>query len=284
MIALMRIPDWTKNLFVLAPLFFSDSFTEGALVVKALAAFLGFSLAASTVYVLNDWCDREDDAAHPTKCTRPIAAGLIGGRQALAIAVVLAVASIAAGLAAGLPRGYWLVLGAYFLINVAYSTVLREAELVDVCIIAAGFVLRVLAGSEAIGVSASPWIILSTGLLALLLVLGKRRSDLAMETSGRRGSLSGYSVEFIDVTLAALAASTIGFYALFTLSDYTRLKFGTQDLYLTTFFVVVGVLRYLQVVIARGGGGSPTDIALRDRPMQVIVAAWLITFGLIAFA
>lgn len=282
-LALVRLPDWTKNLFVLAPLFFSNSFTEADQDLRALAAFLGFSLAASVVYVLNDWCDREEDAAHPTKCTRPIAAGEIDGRQALVLALLLAAGSIGVALAAGLPGGYWVVLAAYFAINVAYSTFLRHADLVDVCIIAAGFVLRVLAGSEAIGVTASPWIILSTGLLALLLVLGKRRSDLSAESSRERGSLGGYSVEFIDISLATLAASTIGFYALFTLSDYTRLKFGTDDLYLTTFFVVVGVLRYLQVVINHGAGGSPTTIALTDRPIQVIVAAWLVTFGLIAF-
>ena len=282
-LALVRLPDWTKNLFVLAPLFFSDSFTDTGQVARALAAFFGFSLAASAVYVLNDWCDREEDAAHPTKRTRPIAAGEVDGRQAAVIGTALVAGSAAIGLAAGLPGGYWLALGAYLAINVAYSTFLRDADLVDVCIVAAGFVLRVLAGSAAIGVAASPWIILSTGLLALLLVLGKRRADLALEGGGGRSSLAGYSVEFIDVSLAALAASTIGFYALFTLSDYTRRKFGTEDLYLTTFFVVVGVLRYLQLVITRKAGGSPTTIALTDRPMQVIIVAWLVTFGLIAF-
>lgn len=283
LLALIRVPDWTKNLFVLAPLFFSDSFTDGAQVGRAIAAFAAFCLVASTVYVINDWCDRREDAAHPTKRTRPIASGQVSGRQALLLGGVLLAGAAAIGLAAALPPAFWIVLGAYLLMNVAYSTALRHVDLVDIAIVAAGFVLRVLAGCEAISIPASPWIILSTGLLALLLALGKRRVDLSMEGTGERGSLAGYTVEFIDIALAALAASVIAFYALFTLSDYTLEKFGTGDLYLTTFFVALGVLRYLQVVIGYQRKVSPTSIALGDRPMQAIVACWLASFALIAF-
>lgn len=281
---LLRVPEWTKNLFVLAPLFFSDSFTELSQVARAAAAFGVFCLVASFVYVVNDWFDREEDARHPTKRDRPIASGRVDGRQAAVVGILLLVGAAALGLFAGLGGAFWVVIGAYLAINVAYSTFLRHVDLVDVCIVAAGFVLRVLAGSQAIDVPASPWIILSTGLLALLLALGKRRVDLSLEGADRRRSLAGYSVEFIDIALATLAASVIGFYALFTLSDYTLEKFGTGDLYLTTFFVVIGVLRYLQVVIGYQRQASPTAIALNDRPMQAMILGWLVSFALIAFA
>ncbi|MBU6337895.1 MAG: UbiA prenyltransferase family protein [Acidobacteria bacterium] len=283
LVRLLRVPEWTKNLFVLAPLFFSDSFTELSQVGRAAAAFGVFCLVASFVYVVNDWFDREEDARHPTKRDRPIASGRVDGRQAAVVGILLLLGAAALGLVAGLGGGFWVVIGAYLAINVAYSTFLRHVDLVDVCIVAAGFVLRVLAGSQAIDVPASPWIILSTGLLALLLALGKRRVDLSLEDADRRRSLAGYSVEFIDIALATLAASVIGFYALFTLSDYTLEKFGTGDLYLTTFFVVIGVLRYLQVVIGYQRQASPTSIALKDRPMQAMIVGWLASFALIAF-
>jgi decaprenyl-phosphate phosphoribosyltransferase len=282
-LALMRVPHWTKNAFVLAPLIFAKKLDDGAAVVDSIAAFLVFSFAASAVYVINDWADRAEDARHPTKRTRPLASGELRGRDAVAIVALLVAGAAAVGIGAGLQPSFWAVIATYLAMNVAYSTRLRHVDLVDVCIIAAGFVLRVVAGTTAIGVEASQWIILSTGLLALLLALGKRRTDLAMEDVTSRRSLDGYTVEFIDTALAALAASVIGFYSLFTVSDYAQARFGSDNLYVTTFFVAVGVLRYLQLVIGHGRASSPTDIALEDRPLQVIVVGWLATFILIAF-
>jgi 4-hydroxybenzoate polyprenyltransferase len=281
-VALLRLPHWIKNAFVIAPLFFSKQLGKPGAVGDALAATLVFGLAASAAYVFNDWMDRHEDAAHPVKRERPIASGEIGGRQALAIGVALLTAAAALTAAAGLPLAFAGVIGAYLVVNALYSTRLRHADLVDVCVIAAGFVLRVLAGTTAVGVEASSWIVLSTGLLALLLALGKRRTDLAQEGESRR-SLEGYTVEFIDTALATLAAAVIAFYALFTVSDYALRRFGSEHLYLTTFWVAVGVLRYLQLVIAKGRFGSPTDVALRDRPMQMVVAGWLVTFYVLAY-
>ena len=282
-LALLRPSHWAKNAFVLAPLMFAKKLDEVDAIVDTLAAAVVFCLIASAVYVGNDWRDRAEDAEHPRKRVRPLASGELGGRAALLAAVGCVAGALAVGLAAGLPWEFWVVMAVYAAVNVAYSVRLRHVQLVDVLIIAAGFVLRVLAGTTAIGVPASQFIVLSSGLLALLLAMGKRRIDLSMETSAARRSLTGYSLEFIDVALATLAASVIGFYALFTVSDYAIERYHSDNLYLTTFFVAAGILRYLQVVLAHGHQGSPTEIALGDRFMQVVVAGWAATFVLVAY-
>jgi decaprenyl-phosphate phosphoribosyltransferase len=282
-LALLRPSHWAKNAFVLAPLMFAKKLDEVDAVIDTLAATVVFCLIASAVYVGNDWRDRAEDAEHPTKRVRPLASGELGGRAALLAGVGCVAGALAVGLAAGLPWPFWVVMAVYALVNVAYSVRLRHVQLVDVLIIAAGFVLRVLAGTTAIGVPASQFIVLSSGLLALLLAMGKRRIDLSLETSAARRSLTGYSLEFIDVALATLAASVIGFYALFTVSDYAIERYHSDNLYLTTFFVAVGILRYLQVVLAHGHEGSPTEIALGDRFMQAVVAGWAVTFVVVAY-
>jgi decaprenyl-phosphate phosphoribosyltransferase len=277
-LALLRPEQWAKNVFVIAPLMFAKKLDEAGAVLDAVAATLVFCLVASAVYVANDWRDREEDAAHPRKHVRPLASGELGGRDAVLAALACLALAGAIGVAAGLPGPFWVVMAAYVAINVAYSLRLRHVELVDVIVVAAGFVLRVLAGTTAIEVAASQFIVLSTGLLALLLAMGKRRIDLSAETAPARRSLQGYSTEFIDVALATLAASVIGFYALFTVSAYAIERYDSDNLYLTTFWVAVGVLRYLQVVLAHGHQGGPTEIALGDRFMQVVVVGWAATF------
>jgi decaprenyl-phosphate phosphoribosyltransferase len=282
-LALLRPAHWAKNAFVLAPLMFAKKLDEAGAVVNALAATIVFCLVASAVYVGNDWRDRAEDAEHPRKRVRPLASGELNGRQALFAGVGCLALAVAVGVAAWLPAAFWVVMAVYIIVNVGYSLRLRHVQLVDVLIIAAGFVLRVLAGTTAIDVPASQFIVLSSGLLALLLAMGKRRIDLSMETSSARRSLQGYSLEFIDVALATLAASVIGFYALFTVSDYATERYHSDNLYLTTFFVATGILRYLQVVLAHGSNGTPTEIALGDRFMQVVVAGWALTFIVVAY-
>jgi decaprenyl-phosphate phosphoribosyltransferase len=282
-LALVRPPHWVKNLFVLAPLLFSKTFDDSSAVLTAIAAFVVFCMASSLVYVINDWCDRYDDAGHPTKRSRPFAARDLDRADGAIIGLCLALAGVGIGWLAGLPLLFWVIVALYVATNVMYSVWLRAVPLVDIAIIAAGFVMRVLAGSAALAVEPSEWIVLATGLLALLLALGKRRVDLGFETVDSRPALSGYSIEFIDAALAAMAAAVIGFYSLFTVSDYATTRYRSSVLYITTFWVVIGVIRYLQVVIALGNRGSPTEVALFDRTMQVVVVGWLATFIGIAF-
>ncbi len=280
---LLRPSHWVKNAFVLAPLLFSKMFENSSAVLKSIGAFTVFCLASSLVYVINDWCDRRSDASHPVKRSRPFASGQLGGADGIVIGVSVALAGITVGIVAGLPAPFWLVVGAYIAVNIAYSLWLRSVAVLDIAVVALGFVLRVLAGSAALSVEPSEWIVLATGLLALLLALGKRRVDLGHEKAATRPSLSGYSTEFVDTALAALAASVIGFYALFTVSSYAIERYGSSYLYVTTFWVAIGIVRYLQVVIALGNHGSPTEIALFDRAMQCVIAGWFTTFVLIAF-
>lgn len=282
-LALMRPVHWVKNAFVLAPLGFAKKLDDPDAILAALAATVVFCLVASAVYVGNDWRDRAEDARHPTKHVRPLASGELGRSDALLAGLGALFAALVIGLLAGLPAAFWLVVASYVAVNAAYSLRLRHVELVDVLIIATGFVLRVLGGTTAVEVQASQFIVLSTGLLALLLALGKRRVDLVQETSADRRSLNGYTLEFLDVALATLAASVIGFYALFTVSAYAMDRYDSDNLYLTTFFVAVGILRYLQLILAHGTQRSPTEIAVSDRFMQTAVAGWAIAFALVAY-
>lgn len=282
-LALMRPVHWVKNAFVLAPLGFAKKLDDPDAILAALAATIVFCLIASAVYIGNDWRDRAEDARHPTKHVRPLASGELGRRDALLAGFGCLAGALLVGLLAGLPPSFWLVVVAYLAVNAAYSLRLRHVELVDVLIIATGFVLRVLGGTTAVEVPASQFIVLSTGLLALLLALGKRRVDLVQETATDRRSLNGYTVEFLDVALATLAASVIGFYALFTVSAYALERYHSDNLYLTTFFVAVGILRYLQLVLAHATRRSPTEIAVTDRFMQAAVAGWALAFALVAY-
>ncbi len=281
-IALLRPAHWLKNAFVLAPLLFAKKMDVDS-IAAAVAATVVFCLVASAIYVVNDWSDRAEDAGHPRKRNRPLASGELNGRHAFLTGTGCLVLVAGIGLLASLPATFWSIVVIYIAINLAYSLRLRNVQLLDVLIIATGFVLRVLAGTTALDVPASQFIVLSTGLLALLLAMGKRRTDLMMESTGSRRSLSGYSMEFIDVGLATLAASVIGFYALFTVSDYAINRYHTDSLYITTFFVATGILRYLQVLLANGSYGTPTEIALEDRFLQIVVAGWVMSFALIAY-
>jgi decaprenyl-phosphate phosphoribosyltransferase len=281
-IALLRPANWLKNAFVLAPLLFAKKMDIDS-IIAAVTATVVFCLVASAVYIVNDWCDRAEDAGHPRKRNRPLASGELNGRHALIVGTGCLLLAAGFGLMASLPVAFWAIVAIYLAVNVAYSVRLRNVQLLDVLVIAAGFVLRVLAGTTALDVPASQFIVLSTGLLALLLAMGKRRTDLMMESTDSRRSLSGYSLEFIDVGLATLAASVIGFYALFTVSDYAINRYHADNLYITTFFVATGVLRYLQILLAHGSYGTPTDIALEDRFIQLVIAGWVMSFALIAY-
>ena len=280
---LLRPKQWSKNVFVLVPLLFSKKLTDPTAIRNILGAFVVFCLVASFVYILNDWRDREEDAAHPTKSQRPLASGEVTTGQGLAAAFACAVVAAALTVVFGFDVAFVAVIGTYVIINLAYSFGLRHVALLDILIIAAGFVLRILAGTTAIHVEASQFLILCGGLLALLLAVGKRRADLKSDSAANRPALADYSVEFIDVALAVLASAVIGFYCLFTVSDYAIDRYGSDLLYLTTFFVVAGVLRYLQLVIGKGTDAGPTEIALGDRFIQVTGVLWAIAFILIGY-
>ena len=275
---LMRPRQWVKNAFVAAPLFFSPWAVSTDAVLRIAAGVLCFCALSSAVYILNDYIDREADRLHAEKRHRPLAAGSVSSSAALALMAVLMAGGFAGALA--LDRGFTLVLGAYFGLNLAYSLGLKRIPILDVMLIALGFVLRVYAGGALIAVTPTVWIIVCTGLLALFIALAKRRDDVVKGLGGdHRASLAGYSTRFLDTAIAIVLAALVVSYIIYTTDVENRHRFGTDWLFITTPFVVAAVLRYLQISIVEEKSGSPTEIVLTDRFLILSGLGWLATFA-----
>lgn len=263
----LRPHQWVKNVFVVAPLVFSRHLGEPDVTLRAVAAMLVFCLLSGSVYAINDVLDAEKDRAHPTKRNRPVASGRVPPRVASATAVGLIAVSV--GGAAVLGVGFSVVASVYLLLNLAYSAYLKEVVFVDVLIIAAGFLLRVLGGSLAADIHASTWLLVCTFLLALFLALGKRAHELrtAGDRAGeRRPVLVRYRPGTIRGLMIATGLATLGAYVAYTLAPHTREFFGTWMLALTTPFPALGLARFWWLVRRPNGGESPTDAMLRDLP------------------
>ncbi len=281
---LMRIEQWVKNLFVFLPLFFSGNILSADLFLKSLAAFFIFSVTASAVYIVNDYNDIEADRRHPQKCNRPLASGAISPRAALVlfislIAVVIAGIVIIHQFIDGDLTRFILVVVSYFILNLLYTAWLKHVAIVDICIIAVGFVLRVLAGGYITGIFISQWAILLTFVLALVLAIGKRRGELINARLGgkTRRSLDGYNVQFADIALSISCALAIVCYLMFTLSPEVQQRFHPRVFY-TVILVVFAFLRYLQQTLVYNRTESPTKIVYRDRYLQVTLIVWLAVF------
>ena len=276
---LARPHQFVKNGFVWLPIFFGAKLGDLGALEQTLIAFAAFCCAAGGVYVLNDLKDIEEDRRHPTKRNRPLASGAIPPRGAVIFMAGLFVLAALAGTL--LPRpDFLLILGAYLILNVAYSFFLKHQAIIDLVCLALGFVLRVLAGGVAAAVPVSHWIIIMTFLLALFLALAKRRDDLLLAAEGQsaRRSIDGYSLEFVSTSMAVMAAVIIVAYILYTVSPDTIQKHGTDRLYLTGIWVVVGLLRYLQLALVENCTASPTKILLQDRFLQTVLALWILSF------
>jgi decaprenyl-phosphate phosphoribosyltransferase len=282
-IRLLRPRQWVKNAFIVAPLFFTPGAWTKEQALAVLLTVVVFCLLASAIYVVNDFADREADRLHPVKKTRPIASGEIAPGAALGIAAVLLGAAALTAFVL-LPRGVVVIAGLYFGINLLYSFWLKHVSLLDVLIVAAGFVLRVDAGAAAIGIEPTVWIVVCTGLLALFLALAKRRDDLAkLLSEEHRPSLAGYNRRFIDQALAMILGALLVSYLIYTTDQTVIARYGTDKLYLTAPFVIAGVLRYLQITVVEERSGSPTDIALTDRFLIVTMLGWVAVFGLLIY-
>ena len=276
---LLRILQWAKNGFVLAPLFFGSEIINVAAIGRTAIAFCVFCLVSSAVYIFNDWCDIESDRHHAKKSLRPLASGRLSVPIALAIMGGLAVAATAVIYLAQMPRAFVITMAVYIAVNLGYSLGVKNVSVVELFFVASGFVLRVIAGATAIQIEMSPWIIIATGMLALLMATGKRRGDIAQENdkSHKRQSLTGYNLAFLDSTLTALTGGTIVVYLLFCVSEYAVARFSAGVL-ITSVPVILGLLRYLQLIMVRGQGESPTDLVLGDRGMLGILAVFGIAF------
>jgi 4-hydroxybenzoate polyprenyltransferase len=280
----LRPGQWTKNLFVFAALVFAQRLTDAGAVLKAIVAFLVFCALSSTVYLINDVLDREQDRRHPIKANRPIASGALGSTVALTVAAFLGGGALIAALALGWQ--FFQVSGAYLVLLIAYSAFLKHLVILDVLTIAAGFTLRATAGGAAIAVPISHWLLVCTTLLALFIALSKRRHELTLLTEkaiDHRPILGDYTPYLLDQMIAVVTASTVIAYAFYTISPETTAKFGTDLLSLTIPFPLYGIFRYLYLVHRRDLGGSPAELVINDRPLLICVALWSLSVILIIY-
>jgi 4-hydroxybenzoate polyprenyltransferase len=270
----LRPRQWLKNIFVLAALVFAGELRNQTAVLRALGAFGVFCMLSSAAYLINDLRDREADRAHPRKRLRPIASGELPPILAAAVAALLAIGALVAAFA--LSPGLGRVAVAYLVLNLSYSFGLKRVVILDVMMVATGFLLRAFAGALVIEVAISRWLILCTGLLALFLGFVKRRQELAATdgTTDTRPILKEYSLPFLDQMIAVVTGATVVCYSLYAFSPEVAAKLGTEHLGLTIPFVLFGIFRYLYLVHQRGAGESPTTVVLTDVPLILDVVLW----------
>jgi 4-hydroxybenzoate polyprenyltransferase len=277
-IELLRPRQWIKNAFVLVGLLFGHAWRDAAMVWAALGATLAFCLASGAIYALNDARDAEQDREHPDKRARPVALGAVSPEGAMGIAAGVAAASLA--LAVWVDWRVAGIIAAYLALSAAYSLGLKRVPVLDVVIIAAGFMLRLLAGTLGIGIAPSNWLLACGFLLTLFLGFAKRRAEIVRlaEGAGRhRAVLEAYSIGFLDKATVLCALGMTAAYAAYTLAAETALLHGTGSLALTLPWVLLGTTRYLVRLHVRGGGGDPAEELLRDPLLAAAVAGWIAT-------
>ena len=273
----LRPHQWIKNTLVFGGLVFSYSLFDPWSVVMSVQAFLLFSFAASSVYLLNDLNDLSEDRLHPKKRLRPLAAGLISPSVVKGAMVALGGGSLLGAFLINAQFGA--VLSLYLAMNVGYSLRLKHVVILDVMIIALGFVLRAVAGALAIGVEASAWLVLCTLTLALLVGFGKRRNELSVlkgDAASHRACLEGYTTHFLDLMMTISGGAAVVTYALYTMADETAARFGSHALVLTTPFVIYGIFRYLYLIHVKSEGGDPSKLFATDRPTLINGFLWLV--------
>ena len=284
---ILRPKQWMKNFFVMLPLFSGGELFNGKALLAGAITFFAYSFAASSIYCFNDIHDVDDDRRHPVKCLRPIASGAVSASVAYALMFICFALSMLSMFFLpdyALQTGGILLL--YWLLNLAYCARLKQYAIIDVCIVAFGFVLRLLAGGFATHIPLSKWIVLMTFLITLFMSFAKRRDDvIRMERTGEapRKNTIRYNLTFINQAITITASVTLVCYIMYTVSPEVIQNFQTDYLYLTTIFVLVGLLRYIQLTVVDQKSGDPTKVLLKDRFTQLVVVAWLLTFLLIIY-
>jgi len=294
-IKLIRPKQWLKNIFVLVPIFFGGSLCDKSDMITGLITFLSFSFASSSIYCFNDILDKEVDSKHPVKRLRPIASGSVSVTKGYMLMIIMIILSIVSSLSLFQFNAYensyncWLVIAvilSYWVLNIFYCAKFKQYAIVDVCIIAFGFVLRILAGGLAANIVLSHWIVLMTFLLTLFLSFAKRRDDVIMmnETGeAPRKNTIRYNITFINQAITITASVTLVCYIMYTVSPEVIAQLHTRYLYLTSVFVILGLLRYIQITVVDKRSGDPTKVMLRDRFTQLIVLLWALSFMFIIY-
>ena len=284
-IQLLRPKHWAKNLFLFIPLFFAGKFFDVHEILLVFGGFLAFSFLASSIYIINDYRDIEDDRKHPEKKFRPLAAATVNKTAALILSAILVIAGLIVGYVIDSSGKFLFILGLYFTLNLSYSLGLKNVSIVDILIVSAGFVLRVKGGSILVNIDPTQWLIIMTFLLALFMAIAKRRDDVLLKISTgmeMRKAVKGYTLEFLNTLLALFCAILIVSYINYTVSAVSYQKFGHR-LYYTSLFVIAGIMRYLQITFVHNKSGSPTDILYKDRFIQVILLLWVCSFLFILY-
>lgn len=281
---LTRPDHWVKNFFVLLPLFFGHQLTNTPLLLNAVIAFFAFSFTASSIYCFNDIIDVEDDRRHPVKCKRPVASGKVS--IPVAYTIMLLLFALGVGVLFFIPDEQQrystvAVIVVYWIMELAYCIRLKRYAIIDIFVLSIGFILRILCGGVATGVVLSHWLVMMTFLLTLFLGIAKRRDDvLRMNLTGipTRHNTTRYNLTFVNEALTITGSVMLVCYIMYTVSPEVVSAFGTPYLYLTSGYVILGLLRYIQLAVVDEKSGDPTKVLLKDRMTQCVVIAWLLTF------
>lgn len=292
-IKLIRPKDWAKNSFLFIPIFFAGiMFNKEQFNIEMykdlLLGFLCFCLVASSIYIINDYRDIEDDRKHPIKQNRPLASGAVPKMHAILICILFLVVGFAT--AYFIRDKFLFVIGIYFLLNLGYSFGLKNISIIDIFIVATGFVLRVKGGAviaaKYFEIDLSAWLTIMVFLLALFMAMAKRRDDVLLKLQSgmdMRKAVKGYNLEFINNALSLICAVTVVSYFMYTMSPEIQERLGTHRLYYTCLFVLGGIFRYLQLIFVQQDSQSPTKILYKDRFIQACILLWIVSFYVILY-
>jgi decaprenyl-phosphate phosphoribosyltransferase len=265
-------------------MFFAGELFNKDLLLHTFWGFLAFGLVASSIYILNDVMDREADRLHPVKCKRPLASGAVSP----VVGLVISGLCLAGGVVVALfiKEKFLFVLMIYFFMNLGYSLGLKNISILDVFILSLGFVLRIKAGGVITHIAISQWLMIMIFLLAIFMAVAKRRDDILLKLStgkDMRKAVKGYNLDFLNTSMALIAAIIIVAYLMYTISPEVMAQWKTYRLYYTTMFVIAGILRYLQITLVENNTGSPTKLLLKDRFLQVTLLLWMASFYTIIY-
>jgi len=281
---LIRPKQWLKNVLVFAGIIFGCKFFEIESLINVMLGFISFSLVSSGLYVVNDVIDKEKDSLHPVKNKRPIASGKIKPLSAIPVSLILLIAGVYLSYSINLNFFYCIII--YFIIMISYSFYLKNIAILDALIISAGFVIRAVSGAYIVRVEISPWLLICTFLLALLIAFGKRRNEITVlgdSADSHRKNLKDYSVQILDYYIAITASCSVIAYSLYCISDRTEKAFHTDKLIFTIPFVIYGIFRYLYLLFFKKIGGEPELLLFRDKSLLLDVILWSGTSILIIY-
>lgn len=286
-VRLLRVKQWVKNLFLFIPSFFAGHLFKTSELLLVAAGAIAFSFVASAVYIMNDYKDREVDRLHPRKKFRPLASGEVKSPTALSLIGLLLIAGFS--IAMVLNTAFFYLLAFYFVLNVGYSFGLKHIPILDLFIVSIGFLIRVYSGGVIAGLPITHWLSLMILLLALFLILAKRRDDLLINTKNKNGvvirkSTKAYNLVYINSCITLISAVMLVAYIMYTVSPEVTERFQSDYLFITTIFVIAGVMRYLQIVFVEKKSGSPTNVFIRDKFILTTIAGWILSFYILIYA